>query len=248
MFMKKNKKTLNQPESKSYFEEANDWATERYHMQSLSTHRWQLAFWCQLGFSMVLALSLLCLMPLKSWEPLIIERNLQTGEIFTHPATVDNLPKIQAEIEADLVRFVTSYETYDAADEGPRYRKVQFMSSPDVFMPYEVSHHLGNEDSFEATFGKKGTRTVRVEDVIFIDATDPRRYQSKKESKKAQRVPPIAKVDFVTTETLGQKVVIKHWVATLNFEYLGTPDNKEASWSNWSGFTVTSYRVDQRNV
>lgn len=246
-----NKKTNNeskQPQKTSYFETAHDWATERYHTQKVMANRWQLAFWVQLGFSVVLVVSLMMLLPLKTWEPLIVEHDLRTGEFYTHPAPVENLPKTQEEIESDLVHYVVDRETYSPTDEGVRYRQVQFMSSPDVFTPYVEAHRSGNPDSIETLLGDKGLRTVEVEDIIFLDASDPRHYQAKRASKKASLVPPIARVDFMTTETSGQGTVKKYWVATLRFEYLGTPNHKEAAWANWSGFTVTSYRVDQRNI
>ena len=58
----------------------------------------------------------------------------------------------------------------------------------------------------------------------------------------------MAKVDFTTTESSGQMTVEKNWVVTIRFQYLGIPDEKEAAWLNWNGFTVTDYRVDQRNI
>lgn len=246
--IKPKKKSRQQKPKGDYFEQARDWATDRYQLQTVASNRWQLAFWLQLAFSLILALCLLMVFPLKSWEPLIIERDLQTGEIFTRPITPDNLPTSQAEIQSDLVRYVISRETYAPADEGVRYRQVQFMSSPDVFTPYEASHRIGNEEGFEKTLGRDGSRIVKVEDVIFIDASDPRRYEAKRKSRQAERVPPIAKVDFVTIETKSLSTVKQHWVATISFDYVGTPNTKEAAWANWSGFTVTSYRVDQRNV
>lgn len=246
--LNKKNNTTSPTKKTSYFEEACDWATERYHTQKVMANRWQLAFWVQLGFSVVLVVSLMVMLPLKTWEPLIVEHDLRTGEFYTHPAPVENLPKTQEEIESDLVHYVVARETYAATDEGVRFRQVQFMSSPDVFAPYVETHRPSNPDSLEAILGDKGLRTVEVEDIIFLDASDPRHYQAKRASKKAQQVPPIARVDFTTTESSGQGVVKKYWVATIRFEYLGTPNHKEAAWSNWSGFTVTSYRVDQRNI
>ena len=247
-FKQNNKKEVIAESTQSYFESARDWATERYHTQKVMANRWQLAFWVQLAFSVVLVIALMMMLPLKTWEPLIIEHDLQTGEFFTHPAPVENLPKTQQEIESDLVHYVIARETYSPTDEGVRYRQVQFMSAPAVFTPFVEAHRSGSPDSPETLLGDKGLRTVEVEDVIFFDASDPRHYQSKRESKKAALVPPIAKVDFMTTEITGQSVTKKYWVATISFEYLGTPNHKEAAWSNWSGFTVTSYRVDQRNI
>lgn len=247
-WLKNNKKEAVQTAKQSYFEQARDWATERYHTQKVMANRWQLAFWVQLGFSVMLVVALIMMLPLKTWEPLIIEHDLRTGEFFTHPAPVENLSKTQQEIESDLVHYVIARETYSPTDEGVRYRQVQFMSAPTVFKLFSESHRSGNPNSPENILGEKGLITVEVEDVVFFDASDPRHYQAQRESKQSSKVPPIAKVDFWTTETNGQSITRKSWVATVSFEYVGTPNHKEAAWSNWSGFTVTSYRVDQRNI
>lgn len=232
----------------NYFDEARAWGVERYQRQTVHLHRWQWAFWLTLGLACLLGLSLLCLLPLKSWEPLVIEHNVETGEIFTHPLAVDNLPKVDSEIQSDVVRYVTARETYAAFDQGARYRLVQFMSTPTVFKPFEAEHSFSNDESPEVLLGKTGQRVVTIEDVVFLDASDPRLYEAKRESQKAKRTPPIAKIDFMTTETNGSVEKKQYWVATLSFEYLGTPDTKEAAWANWDGFTVTAYRVDQRNI
>lgn len=229
--------------SSEYFEAAANWASDRVELLEVTANRWQFAFWGMLVCLLVAIGAVAGLTPLKTVEPIIIQKDLQTGEVFVKPGEPGNLVKTQQETESDCVRYVVSRETYSLMDEEVRYRQVQYMSARDVFTPYVEARRSTNSESFQAALGENGLRTVTVEDVVFLDASDP----SLSPEHRAV-IPPIAKVDFMTIETSGQTKIKKYWVATLRFEYLGTPDTKEAAWANWDGFTVTSYRVDQRNI
>ena len=227
---------------KEYFDNASDWALERVEMAQVTACRWQLGFWIQTVCLVLALLGLIVLLPLKTVEPLIIQKDLQTGEVFVSPGEKPNLTKTQQETESDAVRYVIARETYSPIDQEIRFRQVQYMSSQAVFSPYMHEHEASNEESFESILGDNGLRTVKVEDVIFLDPSDPMTLEKNK-----QHILPIVKVDFVTTERINQQVITHYWVATIKFEYFGTPDTKEAAWANYDGFTVTSYRVDQRN-
>jgi type IV secretory pathway component VirB8 len=180
---------------------------------------------------------------LKTVEPIIIQQDLRTGEVFVKPGDPSNLVKTKQETESDCVRYIVARETYALVDEEVRYRQVRYMSTRDVFGPYTEARNPKNLNSFQARLGAEGLRTVVIEDIVFLDASDPNLLPEQR-----VKIRPIAKVDFTTTEMDGRNVVKQYWVATLRFEYLGTPDVKEAAWANWDGFTVTDYRIDQRNV
>ncbi len=233
---------MKQKQANTYFDAASDWAVERVETLQVTACRWQAAFWGMVVCLLIALVAIMAITPLKTVEPIIIQKDLQTGEVFVKPGEPANLTKSIQETESDLTRYVMARETYSLVDEEVRYRQVQYMSSPDVFQPYVEERRSTNESSFEALLGEKGLRTVSVEDVVFLDASAPSLGP-----KKRALIQPIAKVDFITTETAHQQVIKKYWVATIKFTYFGTPDTKEAAWANWDGFTVTSYRVDARN-
>lgn len=226
-----------------YFEAAVEWSSKRVELLEISANRWQLAFWGMLICLLAVVFALVSLMPLKTLEPIIIQKDLQTGEVFVKPGDPANLVKSQQQTESDCVNYIIARETYSAVDEEVRYRQLQYMSSPDVFESYINERKATNSDSFQALLGENGLRKVVVEDVVFLDASDPKLLPENRE-----KILPVAKIDFVTKETKGQSIKKKYWIATIRFKYLGTPDTKEAAWANWDGFTVTAYRVDQRNV
>lgn len=214
-----------------------DWFYDRYQIQEVMANRWQLAFWIQLVLSLFLVASIVFLLPLKSWEPIVIERDIRTGEVWIRP-TQESLPKFSSEVESDLVNYVIGRETYSSIDNDERYQQILFSSSPSIFKEYKENASPNNPTSLTKTLGATGTRKVTVEDVVFLNDL------KNKDSAKSQ----IAKVDFTTVDTIGEMTFKKYWVATITWEYLGTPNQKEAAWMNWNGFTVTSYRIDQRNV
>jgi type IV secretory pathway component VirB8 len=226
-----------------YFQEATSWNYERYQIQQVISNRWQLAFWIQLFFGLCLVFLIVALLPLKTWEPIVVYRNEQTGEVRVESSDLQHLPVNHEEVESDLVRYVTARETFTFADNNDRYQSVIFKSSPMVAQEYNHTNDNNNPDALIHKLGHEGMRTVKVEDVVFLDA-------GKESGDKGKNAQPdhLARVNFVTTETVGQTVVKQKWVATMRWEYLGAPKNKKAAWVNWNGFAVTYYRVDQRNV
>ena len=237
--------TTNSMDDTPYFEDAKSWSYERYQIQEVMANRWQLAFWSLLALSGLLVVVLILLFPLKRWEPIVIQRNEQTGEVWVDTVRNHDLPETSSEIESDLVRYVIARETFSLTDHNVRKTQVFYTSSSDVVNAYEALQASHNPKSPINLYGSKGLRTVKVHDVIFLDNASNAIERRKQQQEK---IPTLAKVDFSTTETSGQTLVQKSWVATIRFSYLGTPDEKEAAWLNWNGFTVTSYRVDQRNV
>lgn len=240
LFVKKSPRVLpeavtRKEEGSDYFIEAAGWHYDRYGAQEVTAHRWLLAFGLQTVLSLLLGITIVCLFPLKTWEPIVIEKDLRTGETFVTPIENHKLPSGDAFLESDLVRYVIARETYARVDAGERYQQVLYSSTPDVGQAYKGFLDPKDETAISNVLGLKGVRTVKIEDVVFLDAHKG-------------AAPKLAKVDFVTQDTVGQTSTERHWVATLAWEYLGTPNTKAAAWINWNGFTVTSYRVDQRNV
>jgi type IV secretory pathway component VirB8 len=109
---------------------------------------------------------------------------------------------------------------------------------------YESSDSVAKAyETILSQINKPAHKTVKVQDIIFLDNANTS-IRNRKEALHRN----LAKVDFITTENNGQQTIEKSWVTTLSWEYLGTPSSKAAAWANWNGFTVTYYRVDQRNV
>lgn len=223
-----------------YFKSAECWHYDRYESQLVQANRWLLAFWLQVGVSLLLVIALVLLLPLKTLVPLVIRQNTQTHEVFVDKVDSHTLPN-QNQIESDLVRYVILRETYSSTDFALRYKQVLLETNKACALEYQKSQANSSLESPVTLYGVDGSRTIHVEDVVFLG-------NKNRSSKENENVSNLAKVDFISTETMHNQTVKKYWVATIAWDYRGTPQDKEAAWHNWNGFTVTYYRVDQRSV
>jgi type IV secretory pathway component VirB8 len=236
----KMKKKLND----EYLNAGKDWYFDRYEAVKIQGNRWFVGFLASTTLSIVLVITLTLLFPLKTLVPLVIHQNKMTGEVWvTHPKS-PYVPENDAEVQADIVRFITTYKSYTATDINQRFNLVKLLSANLVARQYADEQSNNNKTSPVNTLGVEGTRTVRVEDIVFIDKAGT---QEKRPFKKA--AVNLAKVDFITltTDHAGNKKR-ENWVATISWVYKGLPDNQQDAWDNWSGFTVTSFRIDPKNM
>jgi type IV secretory pathway component VirB8 len=225
---------------KDYFTSAQGWHYDRYESQLIQANRWLLAFWIQIGISSLLVLSLVVLLPLKTLVPLVIRQNTQTHEVFVDKVDHDYLPH-QNEVESDLVRYVILRETYSSVDLALRYKQVLLETNKACAIEYQKTQANTHSESPVNIYGADGTRAIHVEDVVFLTNKNMK-------GRGNETATNLAKVDFISTDTIHNQTVQKYWVATIAWEYQGTPQDKDAAWHNWNGFTITYYRVDQRNV
>lgn len=233
----------NKPDE-AYFKLARDWFYERFEEANIKANRWFLAF---LVTSFLLILSIVSctlLFPLKTLEPMLIHHNSTTGEIWITKPKTPYIPETDSETQSDIVRYIINRESYSLSDINQRFHLVTLLSNADIAKQYADEQSNSLSTSPINTLGEKGTRTIKIEDIIFIDKTGTKEIRTYK-----QKSQNLAKVDFTTTTTYpnGAKQ-IDYWVATLGWIYRGLPNNQQDAWDNWNGFQVTTYRVDQRNV
>jgi len=227
-----------------YFEQANQWFVDKYEKANIMANRWFAAFLGSILLSALLVIALLCLLPLKTVIPVVVHHNTTTGETWVEKPSKKYAPETEAQTQSDIVRYITNRESYTAADINHRYHLVMLMSSPHVARDYREEQSNTNPKSPVNVLGREGYKTIHIEDIVFIDKEgieELRHFRQKSVN--------LAKVDFATV-TMDQNG-IKHtnyWVATIGWSYKGLPDNKEDAWDNWNGFTVTTYRVDPKNI
>lgn len=235
---------MNQEKSdNNYFHAAKDWKTERYDLQQLRANRWCTAFIIQTVVAILLAASIVILLPLKTIIPITVYKNSDSGDIWVNIPDKDAQPSSKAQVESDLIQYIVLRETYALADLSERYKKIAFQTDTALLQSYYHSQSSHNPASPIRKWGKLGTRSVHVEDIIFLNKTNNEHstFSDKPSSN-------LAKIDFTTTVDMHGEKTKKHWVCTIQWEYRGTPKTQSAAWNNWNGFTVTYYRIDQRNL
>lgn len=226
------------------FEAAKSWYAEKNEMLEIMANRWFVAFIVALILCVALVSAIVVMMPLKKAEPFLIKVNTLTGESWVDKPTTQYAPVNQAQAEQDIVGYITQRESYNSADLNERFETVREMSDSRVAADYVDSQENSNKTAPVNLLGEKGTRTVHIEDVYFIDKEGTQEIREFR-----QKSTNLAKVDFSTTTTdaNGAKST-QEWVATIGWVYKGLPDTKELAWKNPNGFTVTTYRVDQKSV
>lgn len=227
-----------------YFSEARSWNIDKLYDAKMSAKRWFIGFLLAGGISLLLALTLIILLPLKTFVPMVVQYNTKTGEVWVHKPSTPYMPETNAQVQADLVRYIVTRESYSAADINQRFRLVMLLSSSSMGDYYANEQANNNPKSPINQFGVNGSRTVQIEDIVFLNKTD-----RLKVNRFPQTENNLAKVDFNTTSISPQgQSTATYWVATIAWTYRGLPENIQDAWDNWNGFTVTTYRVDPRQV
>lgn len=227
-----------------YFKLANDWQFDRVQMAKIHGNRWFIAFLVSSCIVILLTITIVVLMPLKTLIPIVIHQNTKTGEVWVDRPSNPYVPETQAETEADITRYITNRESYSSSDINQRFHLVMLLSDGNIGSEYANIQANSNKESPVNVLGLNGTRQVNIEDIIFIDKNNIQELRHFH-----QPSTNLAKVDF-TTETKDTSGLSKtdYWVATIGWIYKGLPDTQANAWDNWNGFTVTTYRVDQRLV
>ena len=230
---------------KNYFKEGQGWYMDRIEAVKIQSNRWFLGFILSTLLSIILVIGIVSLFPLKRIEPLIIHHNTITNDVWVEHPKTPYVPVNNAEVETDIVRYIVSRESYTASDINQRFHSVNLMSDRNVAKEYSDEQANSNKISPVNLLGVLGKRTVRIEDVIFLDKSGIHN-EIRDINQPSQN---LAKVDFVTTTFDHQGVKkIENWVATIAWVYRGLPENKQDAWDDWNGFMVTTYRVDPKNI
>ncbi|TAK77641.1 MAG: type IV secretion system protein, partial [Gammaproteobacteria bacterium] len=215
----KNKNDTN----KNYFKEGQDWYADRYESVTIQSNRWFIGFIASTTLSILLVILIITLFPLKTLVPLVVHHNTTTGEVWVDHPKSPYMPANDAEVESDIVRYITTYESYTAADIKRRFQDVILLSANRVGNQYAEEQSNANKLSPVNVLGKDGIRTVRVEDIIFIGMQEGDKANEPSHN--------LAKVDFSTT-TINHagNSKVDSWVATIGWTYKGLPSNQEEAW------------------
>ena len=211
-----------------YYAAARSWSDG----QSQSTARetriaWRVAAGAAI-VAVLLALTLLLLVPLKTVQPYVLTVDRQTGAV--EPAmTVSNgwLTQNEAVIQAQLAGYVVSRETFDATDLAPQYRRVQIMSARPVATAYVAEMAATNPQSPLNLLGRGDTISIRIRSVSLIgDGAGLVRFTAGRRAIGA---------------ATGQDT---NYVAAISFGFNGRPLQPSDRFDNPLGFQVTRYRRD----
>jgi len=237
------KATSNSSDKKDYFAYAASWADDYYTIVETSRNRYKLACFVFMGVSAVLLCSTLSLVHTHEYIPLIVH-HYETGSVSVEPLDQHYAPQSKAEIESELVRYVVNRESYDPASFHQSYQLVQVMSDNKIARTYAQDQNANDNRSLIHRFGDTTLRSVKIEDVNFLDNEEMNEKDVVKNHKN------LAEINFIVTDRDLQSGTEKKspYVAIISWTHVGVPDDPEIRWMNYDGFVVTSYTVNQRTV
>lgn len=225
-----------------YFDEAKSWADDMYTSVVASRNRYKCGFLACACLVFLLVLCVSMLVPAQHLEPLIIN-HYSDGTTSVSPVRGRYTPSNQAELESDIVRYITSREGYDFESYDRSYKQVAVMSSTDVFSRYRAEQSTANKNSPIIRLKNKAFMQVDVRNVIIMDLES-------KNTKREKGHKNLAEITYeVTTHNLQTgSTSSKPYKAILSWKYTGLSDDPALRWLNWNGFTVTKFSRGQTNI
>jgi len=183
------------------------------------------------GITLLSLLALVMLVPLKSFEPYIVEVDKNTGyvEIKSGLTRPINLTAQQAVTQANIVRYVRSREGYDPYAIEQNFAIAALLSTGNAARELQELYSTANAKNPVKVYGKAKRVTTEIASVTFPNAST-------------------GIVRFATTEQSDTVSVVRHWIAVVRYRYTETPATNEWRFENPLGFQVYDYRRDQETV
>jgi type IV secretion system protein VirB8 len=215
-----------------YYAHAGSWADER--TQSIYASRktaWIIALVATV-VALLLAITLIMLLPLKTVVPHTILVDRQTGFVqAVDPANPQKLAPQKALTQSFLVQYVQAREGFDVATVQGQFRKVSLWTSGQAKNRYVSLMQATNPQSPLAIYPRNSVVDVRVRSVSQIsDNTALVRFASIRRDQGAAEQPE------------------ENWVAVIKFRYSSAPMTVEDRYINPLGFEVTDYRKDPESL
>ncbi|RWK79043.1 MAG: type VI secretion protein [Mesorhizobium sp.] len=216
---------------RSYFQDGDRWENEIVKKAKRShTLAWFVT--TIFGTITLLALAaLVMLVPLKSFEPYIVEVDRNTGymEVKTGLTRPANLTEQQAVTQANVVRYIRAREGYDPFAIEENFGIAALLSTGDAARELQEQYSAANPNNPAKVLGKNKRVLVEIKSVTFSNAST-------------------ALVRFSTTERSDTDSIVRHFISVVRYRYTDTPATNEWRFENPLGFQVYNYRRDQETV
>ncbi|TCR80815.1 type IV secretion system protein [Rhizobium sp. BK376] len=183
------------------------------------------------GVTLLSLAALVLLIPLKSFEPYIVEVDRNTGyiEVKTGLTRPSNLTEQRAITQAYIVRFIRAREGYDPYAISDNFGIAALLSTGNAARALEELYSAANPKNPAKLYGKVKRVTTEIASVTFPNAST-------------------GIVRFATNEQSDTDTVVNHWIAVVRYRYTDTPQTNEWRFENPLGFQVYDYRRDQETV
>ncbi len=216
---------------RNYFQDGDRWENEIVRKAKRSRN---LAWFVTVIFglmSVFALLALVMLVPLKSFEPVIVVVDKATGYIETKSGLTkaQNLTETRAITQANIVRYIRMREGYDPYAISENYGIAALLSTGDAANDLERQYSITNSENPMRIYGKDKQVRVEVKSVTFPNDST-------------------ALVRFSTTEKSYTDAITRHYISVVRYRYTNEPATNAWRFENPLGFQVYNYRRDQETV
>jgi type IV secretion system protein VirB8 len=233
----------NQHELKDYFKEARSWADDRFAGVEVSRNRYKGAFLLALTLNCCACFAIAILAPMQRLVPLMVH-HYDNGMTTVEPLTQTNAPVNKAQVESDIVRYITHRESFDLSSYRAQFELVNLLSNQAVTDEYLREQAKSAKTAPIHTLGAATSRSVHIYSINFLDNL----LRNEKELPKNHN--NVAEVVFTLTDIdkLTGKQTEHPFNALISWRYTKPSSSPDVRWKNWDGFQVIRYSKQQRNV
>lgn len=220
---------MSQPDPR-YFSEAVRWESDVIR----SVKRSRSVAWIIAGISAAFAaFTLACLamlLPLKSFEPYVIEVDKTTGFMeIKRPLAEGDLTQNEAVTRMNVVRYLRARETYDPTSVQDNFDLAQMLSTGDARRDLMNLYSPSSPTNPVSLYGRDTRLLPAIKSIQIPNSRT-------------------AIVRFSTQKAGQDSGPEEHWVALMHFRYTREPQTNEWRFDNPLGFQVVDYRRDQETV
>lgn len=174
--------------------------------------------------------ALVLALPLKSYEPYLVEVDRNTGFLEVKRALQPGqLSENEAVTMSNIVRYIRARETYDPRSLKDDFNLAQILSTGTASTDLVTLYTANNKDNPVSKYGTWGSVSVNIKAISFPNNRT-------------------ALVRFATLEQTSTRTTERAWQALVRFRYTSSPVTNELRFENPLGFQVTEYRRDQETV
>lgn len=213
-----------------YFSEAVRWENDVIRLVKRSrTIAWIIAVISAALAGMAMA-CLVLLLPLKSFEPYVIEVDKTTGFLeIKQPLAEGDLTQNEAITRMNVVRFLKAREIYDPTSVKENFDLAQLLSTGQAASDLLNLYSPSNPENPVTRFGSDTKIALKIKSMQIPNSST-------------------AIIRF-STRRIGQDTGPEaHWVSLLHFHYSKAPMPNEWRFENPLGFQVLDYRRDQETA
>lgn len=228
--------------TKDYFQQAQSWADDKHASIIRSKARYQAGFFVAMGLNIAASMAIATLANMQTLIPIAVH-HYEHGVTTVEPVSSVDAPINRAQVESDIVRYITNRESYDLASYRAQFDLVNLLSSSSVSGEYARLQSSKNPDSPIVQLADKYSRRIHVYSINFLDnVLKNTKDLHKNHQNLAEVVFTLTDVDKATGNSVSQ-----NYNALISWQYVKPSDSPDVRWKNFDGFQVMSYQKQIRN-